>query len=297
MYTLIKLFFNMLGLIPRPVAIGMANAIGRIWFRVDGKHRRIALDNLTAALNGEKSAREISALARQTFKQLSRIPFEIGWGIRQDPKKSRQYFRVTGLDHMKTVLAKRSGALVLAAHIGNWELIPLVSAMYRVPLGIVYRPLDFEPLNQFFEKNRGHLGAELIPTKRSMRKILNFLKTGGCVAVLMDQNVDYYEGVYVDFFGKRACTNKGLALLARKTGAPVFPAFLVREPDGFRAVIGPEIPFIRTGDKTKDLENNTLAYNRVIEDFIRLYPDQWLWVHQRWKTKSYHSWPRLRNQR
>jgi KDO2-lipid IV(A) lauroyltransferase len=123
-----------------------------------------------------------------------------------------------------------------------------------------------------------------------MRKLLAFMKEGGFVAVLMDQNVDYYEGVYVDFFGRCACTNKGLALLARHTGAPVLPAVMIREPDGFRVEIGPEIPFAETGDKRKDLEAATLRYNQVIEGFIRRHPDQWLWVHQRWKTRPYAPW-------
>jgi KDO2-lipid IV(A) lauroyltransferase len=115
------------------------------------------------------------------------------------------------------------------------------------------------------------------------------------VALLMDQNVDWYEGIFVDFFGHRACTSSGLALLALKTGAPVVPVFLVREKLGFRAEFGTEIPTVKTGDKRKDIETNTLQYNRVIEDFIRRYPDQWFWVHQRWKTKPYQSWDKNSN--
>jgi KDO2-lipid IV(A) lauroyltransferase len=108
----------------------------------------------------------------------------------------------------------------------------------------------------------------------------------------MDQNVDWYEGVFVDFFGYRACTNKGMALLARRTEAPVIPVFLVREKSGFMAEFGSEIPLIKTEDIRKDLESNTQQYNRIIEDFVRRYPDQWFWVHQRWKTKPYCLWPR-----
>jgi KDO2-lipid IV(A) lauroyltransferase len=104
--------------------------------------------------------------------------------------------------------------------------------------------------------------------------------------------LDWYEGVFVDFFGDRACTNKGLALLALKTEAPVIPVFLVREGLGFKAKFCREVPLIKTGNKTKDVEANTQQYNRIIEDFIRQYPDQWFWVHQRWKTKSFAPWPR-----
>ena len=111
------------------------------------------------------------------------------------------------------------------------------------------------------------------------------------VALLMDQNVDWYEGVFVDFMGHRACTNKGLAFLALKTEAPVIPVFLIREKKGFKAEFGPEIPTLKTGDKQKDIEANTREYNRVIENVIHRYPDQWFWIHQRWKTKPYQPWP------
>jgi KDO2-lipid IV(A) lauroyltransferase len=125
-----------------------------------------------------------------------------------------------------------------------------------------------------------------------MRKVLGILKQGEVIVMLMDQNVDWYEGVFVDFFGRRACTNKGLALLARKTEAPVVPVFLIRKESGFIVEIGQEVPLIKTGDKTKDIEANTQQYNKIIEDIIRRYPDQWFWVHQRWKTRPYQPWPK-----
>jgi len=110
--------------------------------------------------------------------------------------------------------------------------------------------------------------------------------------MLMDQNVDGYEGVFVDFFCRKAFTNKGLALLARKTEAPVVPVFLIRKESGFIVEIGKEVPLIKTDDKTKDIEANTQQYNKIIEDIIRRYPDQWLWVHQRWKTRPHQPWPK-----
>jgi KDO2-lipid IV(A) lauroyltransferase len=116
------------------------------------------------------------------------------------------------------------------------------------------------------------------------------------VALLMDQNVDWYEGVFVDFMGHRACTNKGLALLALKTGAPVVPCFMIREKKGFRAEFGPEISTLKTGDRQKDIEVNTREYNKIIENVIHRYPDQWFWIHQRWKTKPYQPWPRKTDQ-
>jgi KDO2-lipid IV(A) lauroyltransferase len=107
--------------------------------------------------------------------------------------------------------------------------------------------------------------------------------------------VDWYEGVFADFFGRRACTNSGMALLALKTGAAVVPVFLARQGSGFVAEFGEELLLVRTGDKRKDIETNTQKYNHVLESIIRRYPEQWFWVHQRWKTKPYQPWPRVQH--
>lgn len=123
-----------------------------------------------------------------------------------------------------------------------------------------------------------------------MGRILRILKKGGVVGVLLDQNVDWREGVFVNFFGEQACTNVGMALLALKTGAPVLPAFNIRQGDGrYRVVFEPELQLIRTGDKDQDAEKNTELFTQVIERYIRENPDHWFWLHQRWKTRPWQS--------
>jgi KDO2-lipid IV(A) lauroyltransferase len=192
---------------------------------------------------------------------------------------------VSGREHIQTAYEKGKGILVLTAHFGNWELMPVLGAHLKHPCSYVYRPLDAGVLETFLARTRTRYGGTKIPKKRSFRKILRFLDEKGLVFLLMDQNVRREEGVFVPFFGQPAATNKGLALLALKTGAPVVPVFLVREETGFKGLILPEVPLIDTGDKEKDIEANTLAYNRVIESVVRQYPEQWFWVHRRWKTK------------
>lgn len=125
-----------------------------------------------------------------------------------------------------------------------------------------------------------------------MRKIYAALKKGFPVGLLMDQCADWYDGVFVDFFDRSAATSGGMAILALKSDAPVLPFFLIRKPNGFHAVLGPELPLIRTGDRTKDIEENTRLYNRVIEIYARKYPDQWFWVHHRYKNRPYCRWPK-----
>ena len=284
--------FAMMGLVPKRVGIRLGNLIGHIWFRIDRRHREIALFNLERAFKREKSAAERRRIAKKVFGQLGRMLFEIGWVMRLDPKKDRRVFHITGLSHFRNAAVRKKGVLLLTGHVGNWEVLPAAAAICRIRMSIVYRPLDYPPMNRFIEQSRSQFGAGLIPTARSMRKIIRALQRGEAVAMLMDQNFDCHEGVFADFFGYPACTNKGLALLARKTRAAVVPAFMIRKGTGYRVEIGPELPFVHTGDKVKDLEFNTLRYNQVIESFIRRHPDQWFWVHQRWKTKPFHPWPR-----
>jgi KDO2-lipid IV(A) lauroyltransferase len=266
--------------------------MGRSSFLANKKHREIALNNLTLAYANEKSSREIRILAKKVFENLGKIIFEIGWFSRLDRRDFDKYFRIDGLSHYTKALKKNKGVLLLTAHVGNWELLTIFSGMTGYPVDIIYRPLDFQPMDKFFVNMRTRFGGNVIPKNRSMRRILNILKRGEPLAFLMDQNVDWYDGVFVEFFGRRACTNKGLALLARKTEAPVVPIFLVREESGFRVEIGPEVPLVKTGDKTKDIEANTQQYNWAIEAIVRRYPDQWFWVHRRWKTRPYKPWPR-----
>jgi len=289
---LLEMLFRLLGLIPRKWAFRLCNCLGHLLFLADKKHREIVLNNLTRAFGREKNRYEIKMLAKQVFKNALQTVFEIGWSLNLDEKRLMEYFTIEGRSHIKNAYEKGQGVLVLTGHFGNWELLSVVGAMLAYPLSVLYRPLDLKPLDRFFVKFRTRFGGKLIPLKRSMFDILKSLGRSEMVVLLMDQNVDWYEGVFVDFMGHRACTNKGLALIALKTKAPVIPAFLVREKEGFTAKFLPEIPLIISGDKTRDVEDNTRQYNQVIESFLRRYPDQWFWLHQRWKTRPYQPWPR-----
>jgi len=289
-YKIISLCVKILGFMPKKWGDRLGSLLGRLFFLADAKHRKIAMRNLSYAMEKDPSqARDISV---NVFENLGKVLFEMTWSLSLNEKRLFRHFEIEGLSHIREAHQKGKGVLVLTAHFGNWELLTVIAAMIRFPLSIVYRPLDFKPLDQFIRDFRTRFGGNLIPKQKSMRNVLRNLKRGDMVALLMDQNVDWYEGVFVDFFGHRACTNKGMALLALKTGAPVVPVFLIREKSGFRGMFLPEIPLIKTGDKIRDVEENTQQYNRVIESVVRQYPDQWFWVHQRWKTRPYKPWPK-----
>lgn len=293
-YHLIARGFFLLGLIPRKTADRLAGVLGRIWFALDRRHREVAIENLTRAFGAEMPPDRIRALARDVFCSLMKIVFEIGWALHIKDADIRRCFRFTGMANLLAAMQQKKGVLVLTAHLGNWELLLTAAGRVGLPISAIYRPMEFEPLDRFFRQLRSRNGASLFPKKKAMRKVLRSLRDNKLVGILLDQNTGASQGVFADFFGEPAGTNKGLALLARETGTPVVPMFLVREKGFFRVICGPQLPRIKTRDKTKDIEASTQLYNKVIEDKIRSYPDQWFWVHRRWKTKPYKMWnPRV----
>ena len=293
LYHIARGLLRLLGRFPNNMRRRCAVLLGRFFFIVDRKHRRITLDNLQRALGRERTADQIHVIARLVFENLFHMVFEIGWSLHLSDKELADHVTLHGLNDYHNAMAKGRSLLVLTAHFGNWELLTIVEYFVNNPIRIVYRPLDKPFLDRFFKENRSRFGGKPIATRRgAMRQIYKALKHGYPVAMLMDQNVDWYEGVFADFFNHRACTSNGMAMLALKSGAPVLPLFLIRTGNGFQAVVGPELPTIRTGDARKDVELNTQMYNRVIEIYARRFPDQWFWVHQRWKTRPYETWPR-----
>ena len=282
-----------LGGLSLPARVSVSRCLGRLLFRLDAKHRRIALDNLDRAFGDAWSRQDIQQCAEAVFVSLFRLVLEVAWAMRTPPKVMAKRFRIYGLHHFTAAHRQGRGVLVLTGHYGPWELLPQAAGLVGLPVSVVYRPLDFAPLESLFEQVRSRFGAEMVTAKGAVREVVRRLRRRENVTLLMDQNVDWYEGVFVDFFGHRACSNKSLALLAMRTGAPVVPVYLSLERDGgFRVDFAPVVPTQRTGDKQRDVEENTLAYNRVLEGFIRQRPDQWFWVHQRWKTRPHCPWPR-----
>jgi Kdo2-lipid IVA lauroyltransferase/acyltransferase len=284
-YKSISAVFSALGMISRDRAVRFAGILGHIWFVVDERHRNVAIENLTHVYGRQKTNREIHSLALRIFQNLALILFEIGWSLHFNEKDFYKVFKIVGLENARSAHAKGKGVLALTMHIGNWELLMLAAGFLGFPMSAIYRPFDFKPLDRFFGDLRARYGAKLYPKSRAMRKILRSMRNKEIVGFLLDQNTNVQSGVFADFFGKPACTHKGMATLALATDAPVISTFLVREGDRFRVEFGPEIPLIRTGDKDKDVFENTRQYNRVLESIILRYPDQWFWVHRRWKTK------------
>jgi Kdo2-lipid IVA lauroyltransferase/acyltransferase len=291
-YRLLKRVVFFLGIIPVPVADFFAKFLGMLWYRMDRNHRRVTLENLTWAYGDLWSDKQIEQAARQVFVNIASILFEVAWASRLSKARFLSHFTIKGLENVRTAHAKGKGVLVLTCHMGNFEmLIPAIEGTGLKGYAI-YRKLDFEPLEWLMRDLRQRFGVTMIPMRGASRKLEDILRQGGVVGTLLDQNVDWYKGVFVAFFGRPACTNSGLAKLAMRTRAPVVPMYTIRHGRRYHIEFLPEISLTVTGDSIKDIEINTRQFTTAVETMVRKCPEQYFWVHNRWKTKPWCLWPR-----
>ncbi|MFQ5464893.1 MAG: lysophospholipid acyltransferase family protein [Thermodesulfobacteriota bacterium] len=273
------------GHIPLPLALALGRAMGALAWRLDAKHRRIALDNLDLAYGDSITRTEKEAIARGLFKGLGMLAFEftrLPWLTRE---KLAGYVEMEGMERLTEALGRKKGVILVTAHLGNWELMAAWYGLMGYPVDVVVRRLDVPAVEDFVKWARTRCGNRIIFKAGSMRKLIRAVRRNQVVGILLDQNVADYEGVFVDYFGTPACTNKGPALLAAHTGAAVLPTFIVRRDGRHTIVIGEEIEMVNTGDKTSDVVENTARCTGVIERMVRRHPDHWFWVHRRWKTR------------
>lgn len=287
-YKILKFILKCLSDIPRAWMNRIAVPIGKFWFRIDRRHRGIAYDNMMGALGNEMSPQAIWNLVRANFIQLARMALEIPSLLKFCPEKVNDYITLTGREHLVEARSRGKGILVLTAHLGNWELMAVASPVVtRMPLNVVARTLDYAPLDRLLTEIRTRTGNQVINKKKGGELIGQRLKEGRTVVILNDQNSNLAEGVYVPFFGITACTNKALAMFALRYDATVLPAFNIRRSDGrYQIIIAPPVTLIKTGNIRKDILLNTEQFNAIIERYIRMAPDNWLWVHRRWVLKK-----------
>ncbi|HSE03980.1 MAG TPA: lysophospholipid acyltransferase family protein [Methylomirabilota bacterium] len=265
---------------------GLGLAVGRrlgdaLWWLLP-RRRAIALANLRRSFGAERSETDLRRLGRRSFQHLGMNLVEICRYLLRPTDVMLSRVRVQGREYMQAAAASGRGVLVLTAHYGNWELLGAAHALTGMPASIVTRPLDHPALDDLADRLRRRSGAELIVKRQAVREVLSALRRQRMVGILLDQNATRAEGVFVPFFGTPASTSKGLALLALRTGAPVVPIFLRREPDGSHCMdVGPPVPPPPDGLVT----TYTATFNRVIEAAIRRAPEQWLWIHDRWRTR------------
>ncbi len=288
-YRLILAVIRIMSFIPFRTGQFLGRVLGSAFAIVPINRTRVSLENLRFAFGDYMEANELKRLNRHVVMHFGEMLFEIPHILRLNLENLDRYVVLKDEEHLLNAMKKGKGIFILTAHFGNWELMSVViNLCFAADGAIVARPIDFSPADRVISDLRSRFGAEIISKDRGMRKIVKALRDNRAVGILLDQNVDWYSGVFVDFLGRQACVNKGLALIALRNGTPVVPAFSVRQPDGrYRIIFEKEVDIKQTGDRTKDIEENTAIFTGIIEKYIRQYPDHWFWFHKRWKTMFY----------
>jgi KDO2-lipid IV(A) lauroyltransferase len=285
-YWLVMAVARSLGWMPRRLARLLADALTWSVYRALSRLRRVGRRNLERALP-ELSRAERERILRGVFRHLGWQLVEFCRMTRYTAWNTRNWIRTEGLEHYLAAQARGKGVLVVTGHLGAWELSSFYHSLMGHPMGMIIRPLDNRRLDAFVNGIRCLHGNRVLPKDEFARGLLTAMRAGDTVGILMDTNMTPPQGAFVKFFGQDACTATGLAHVARKTGAAVLPGFMLWEPAESRYVLhfGPELAIPHTADVAADILAGTQLCAQVTEDWIRRYPDQWLWIHRRWKTR------------
>ena len=273
-------------LLPRAVGMALAGLAGTGAFLLVSKYRNIALDNLRSVFGPEKSDRQIRKIAREVFVNLAKNAVELVTLPKISAKNIDSLVSIEGRAILDAELAKGRGVIVVTGHFGNWELMPVTLRIKGYAGAVIGRRIYFDRYDRYLNGLRKSQGVEVIYRDDSPRKILKVLKSNGVLGIVADQDVDSVDGVFVDFFGHPAYTPLGPVVLAKATGAPLVPAFMIRDGRRHRLVIEKPVELVDTGDKDADNIENTRRWSDVVEAYIRKYPSQWVWMHRRWKTEK-----------
>jgi len=284
---LVRTFSRIVSLIPRPVAYFLCETIASLVYLLDRKHRKIGMINLGIAFPAA-SQRWRRRILHQSFRQLGTHAVEMCRLHRMPPDELiRRVSYDQSFEYYLKAREENKGLIFLTAHLGCWELISTTHSANGYRLNVLVRPLDNPCLDQWMSEGRSRFGTGIIQKTNALRQMLSLLKDKQEIGILLDQNVQEKDGVYAPLFGRPASTSVGLAAIVMKTGCPVIAAFIMPGPRKGTFVINmsPPIRFLESGDRKKDLEVNTAAYNRHLEEAIRKYPQGWLWGHRRFKTQ------------
>src|SRR6267142_661606 len=285
-YAAVWLLLKGLGTLPRPLAKGIAANLARILYAVSLKLRKAAETNLKIAFPAWTEAQR-DAVVQKMVRNLGWMAAEFARFPKYSKENIEQIVVLDGNENFLEGQRRGKGVLILTGHIGAWELSSFAHALFGYPLHFMARPLDNQRIDALVHSYRCSSGNRAIFKNESARVMLKILKDAGTIGVLADQNTMLGEAVFVDFFGKSASTTTGIARVALHTDAAVVPGYAVWDESigKYRLRFEPAMELIRTGDAERDIRENTQCFTKVIEDIIRKYPDQWVWVHGRWSVR------------
>ena len=284
-YLLLRIAMGAMGRLPRRAARRVGEVCGAVAFATLARLRGVGRRNLRLAFP-EASERETQRILRAEFRHLGRLLGEFAGMSRHTRESAARYIRYEGLENYEDARQKGRGVLVLTGHLGAWELSSFFHSLMGRPMGLVIRRLDNPLIDRYVNAIRCMHGNRVLHKDDFARGLITEMRRGGTVGILMDTNMTPPQGVFVPFFGVPACSASGLARVARKTGAAVVPGFLIEEPEGKYVLhFGKELEMVHSEDVEQDALVNTARCTAELEQYIRRYPEQWLWVHRRWKTR------------
>jgi Kdo2-lipid IVA lauroyltransferase/acyltransferase len=285
-YALAWTFIKILAGLPKPLARALAAGVAQVLLFFLPKLRQTAEFNLKLAFPEWTEAKRKIVLKQMT-RNLGWMAAEFARLPQYTTENIEQTLVLDGHENFLAGQNRGKGVLYLTGHIGAWELSSYAHALYGFPLHYMARPLDNAPLDALVNRYRGHSGNKPIYKNEAARSMLRVLKDAGTVGVLADQNTMPEEGAFVDFFGVPACTTTGIARVALHTDAAVVPGYAFWDGNlrKYRLRFEPPVELIRTGDTDRDVLENTRRFTKVIEEIIRKYPEQWIWIHARWKNR------------
>lgn len=282
-YLLLLSVMLVLRLLPKTLAKWLCIKLGLLVYRIDKKHRALAVDNLKKAFI-DKSDNEILDICRKVFENLGRILFDYSRIPLIDSNNYSDFFEYEGVGHLKDAQKNKKGILLLSAHLCCWEMLGAHNFICTDSASVIAKDLHNKRVNGYVKKMRGRFGGNVIATRDSVRQVMKILNGSGTVCALIDQYAHKHEAINVEFFGRSASTHYFAALIAQKLDIAVIPMFLSRVGDfKYRIKYQKPCEITRTGDRKKDLHDNTQIFTKVIEDEIRSRPEDWLWVHKRWR--------------
>jgi len=275
-----------IGVLPRPVARWFGAALGWVAYALFGRLRRVGMRNLALAYP-DWTADQREQTLRRLYRHLGHHMAEFCLMAGYSAEYASGFIEYEGLEHYLAARAGGNGVLVVTGHLGAWELSSFYHSLVGYPMGLVIRRLDNGLVDRFVNRIRCLHGNRVIHKDDFARGLIASVRAGETVGILMDTNMTPPQGIFVPYFGVEACTAAGLARVALKTDAAVLPGFLVWEEARGKYCLrfGERIPLARTGDAEADIRANTAAFTAAIEAAVRRNPEQWLWVHRRWKTR------------
>jgi KDO2-lipid IV(A) lauroyltransferase len=287
-YVLLRAVMGLLAALPLVVALRIGELVALIAYAIDVPHRRIGMRNLGIAFP-EKPLAERRRILRQSFLNLGRMAVELAHLPKLSASQLLDMVRFEDEAWWREAVEweRSTGVLILSGHFGNWELLVAAHGMRGHPVHLVHRAIGNPLVDRWLHGVRARAGTHMIRKSGAGRGVLRALRERALLVLPIDQNSTRGLGVFVDFFGLAASTNSGMARIALRTDAPIVPAFIVREGRSarHRVHVLPILEVERTGDFEDEVRLNTQRFTEVFEDMVRRYPEQWLWMHKRWKTR------------